>query len=245
MKRSAISSCSRPGQRPRPAAPRLQREHDVLAHREIGDDAVGLAVLRAEAEAGGDRVARRGESDRRCPRSDACRCPARRRRRAPRAVSVRPEPSSPATPTTSPWRNVRSKGCDARPLRPKSLKREQRRCRLRAAGACRWASPRQARGRASCWTSSTRSRARPFGRVADQPAVAQHRDAVGDLEDLVEEMGDEDDAEAAALQLAHHRRTASRTSCASRLAVGSSRISTLPDSSTARAMAMICWMATE
>ena len=38
---------------------RLQRQHDVLAHGQLGDDAVGLAVLRAEAEAVAHAVARR------------------------------------------------------------------------------------------------------------------------------------------------------------------------------------------
>src|SRR5690606_5357136 len=41
-----------------PAAPRLQREDDVFAHGQLGDDAVHLAVLRREAEAGGNRLAR-------------------------------------------------------------------------------------------------------------------------------------------------------------------------------------------
>ena len=40
-------------------------------------------------------------------------------------------------------------------------------------------------------------------RRSDQPAVAQDRDAVGDLVDLIDEMGDEDDGEAAAFQIAH------------------------------------------
>ena len=50
-----------PRQGLRPAAPRLQREDDVLAHRQVVDDAVVLAVLGAEAEAAGDRGARRGD----------------------------------------------------------------------------------------------------------------------------------------------------------------------------------------
>jgi hypothetical protein len=41
--------------------------------------------------------------------------------------------------------------------------------------------------------------------LADQPAVAQHRDAVADLIDLIEKMGDEHDADAAQRELAHHR----------------------------------------
>src|SRR5690606_34543121 len=47
--------------------------------------------------------------------------------------------------------------------------------------------------------------ARQVGRLAraDELAVAQHGDAVADLVDLFEEMGDEDDAEAALLEAAH------------------------------------------
>ena len=47
---------------------------------------------------------------------------------------------------------------------------------------------------------------RQFGSrpLADQPAVAQNRDAVADLIDLIEKMRDEDDADAAQRELAHH-----------------------------------------
>ena len=38
-----------------------------------------------------------------------------------------------------------------------------------------------------------------IGREPDEPAVAQHGDAVADRIDLIEEMRDEDDADAAAL----------------------------------------------
>ena len=43
-----------------------------------------------------------------------------------------------------------------------------------------------------------RSRGRP-----DQPAVAQHRDPISDLIDLVEEVGDEDNRDAMGLEIAH------------------------------------------
>ena len=43
----------------------LEREHDVLAHGELGDDAVGLAFLRAIAKAVAHAVARRLKPDRR------------------------------------------------------------------------------------------------------------------------------------------------------------------------------------
>ena len=51
MKRSAISSCSPRDSGSMQSAPGLQRQHDVLAHGEIGDDALRLALLGAIAEA--------------------------------------------------------------------------------------------------------------------------------------------------------------------------------------------------
>ena len=64
MKRSAISSCLRRGIRPQPAALRLQRQDDVLAHGQFADDAFGLAVLGREAEPQPRGIARRGDAHR-------------------------------------------------------------------------------------------------------------------------------------------------------------------------------------
>ncbi len=46
-----------------PAAPCLKGEHDILAHRQVADDAGGLAVLGAEAELLPDCGTRRGKID--------------------------------------------------------------------------------------------------------------------------------------------------------------------------------------
>ena len=46
------------GDRPRPAAAGLQREDDVLAHRQLVDEALGAAVLGTEGDAAGRRRAR-------------------------------------------------------------------------------------------------------------------------------------------------------------------------------------------
>src|SRR5690606_35563836 len=51
----------RAAERARPAAPGLGRKGDILAHRQVADDAVDLAVLRAETEFLADRRARRGQ----------------------------------------------------------------------------------------------------------------------------------------------------------------------------------------
>jgi hypothetical protein len=80
--------------------------------------------------------------------------------------------------------------------------------------------------------------------LADQPAVAQHGDAVGHRVHLLQEVGDEHDAHALAAQLAHDGEEFLH-SCSSRLEVGSSRMSTFAEMSRARASATICWMAME
>ena len=70
----------------------------------------------------------------------------------------------------------------------------------------------------------------PGGPVgADEVPVAEDRDPVADLVDLVEEVGDEDDRDALVAQLAHDARRAARSRATVRLEVGSSRIRTLAD----------------
>ena len=49
-------------ERLQPAAPGLQRQNDVLTHAEVADDTVGLAILGTEAEAERNRLARRGDT---------------------------------------------------------------------------------------------------------------------------------------------------------------------------------------
>ena len=85
-----------------PAAGRLQGQDDVLADRQLGDQALGAAVLRAERDA--VRCRRRGASvgRRAVRRSGPCRESAWSAPNSRRATSVRPEPSRPARPTTSP-----------------------------------------------------------------------------------------------------------------------------------------------
>ena len=81
--------------------------------------------------------------------------------------------------------------------------------------------------------------------LADQPAVAQNRDAVADLVDLIEKMRDEDDADAAQRELAHDREQDLD------LVAIEARGRLVEDQhprrlrSTARAIAAMCWTATE
>ena len=142
----------------------------------------------------------------------------RRRRRCARAVSVRPEPSSPARPTISPRRTSsdtpRSRGRADEPVGvaaavrdspSPSSRRARRRIRSRR---CRNASRDLPSMR---HTRSSRS-SPASGRVADELAVAQHGHAVADRVQLVEAMADVDDRRALRLQRADQRRSRIATS---------------------------------
>ena len=59
-------------------------------------------------------------------------------------------------------------------------------------------------------SASPRGRVSATGSVVDHAAAAQHGDAVGDLEDLVEAVRDVQHARAARCDLAHHREAAAR-----------------------------------
>ena len=93
------------GDRPRPAAAGLQREDDVLAHGQLVDEALGAPVLGAEGDAA------RSSSSAGCASTPCSPSMSSRPESAwsapkrSRASSVRPEPSRPARPTTSPWRD--------------------------------------------------------------------------------------------------------------------------------------------
>ncbi len=91
------------------AGPRLQREHDILPHRKIRDQAFGLALLGTERETLVDGVRRALQRDALGIHHDVAAVgessPNRRR-----ASSVRPDPSRPAMPTISPALNAMSIG---------------------------------------------------------------------------------------------------------------------------------------
>ncbi len=128
------------------AEARLQRQRDVLAHRQLGDDAVVLRSSGHSARPWRDRVGRRGEAHAARRRRAARRC---RRGPAPnsrRASSVRPEPSRPARPTTSParspgragaagprWPGRAPRAAPARARRPRGAAARRRRSRRQLA----------------------------------------------------------------------------------------------------------------
>ena len=95
--------------RAEPAAVGLQRQRDVVAHGEVADDALVAAVLRGERDAVRD-ACRGVRSSSRSPWIANLPVSARSMPQSSRASSVRPEPSRPARPTTSPASIGRSTG---------------------------------------------------------------------------------------------------------------------------------------
>ena len=95
-KRSASAPARRATGTVRSAHARLQRQRDVLAHRQLGHDAVGLALLGAEPRPWRDRVGGRVEAHRLRRRSRSSPRSRASRPNSSRASSVRPEPSRPA-----------------------------------------------------------------------------------------------------------------------------------------------------
>ncbi len=97
------------------------------------NQSVGLAVLRAERDLVRHRGPRSPQRDRLAVDRDAIRWSAWSAPNSSRATSVRPEPSSPARPTTSPSRMVRLNGAIA--AGPTELVGLQQRCRSSAPAA--------------------------------------------------------------------------------------------------------------
>ena len=122
-----------------------------------------------------------------------------------RAVSVRPEPRRPARPTISPARSENSIPSTP-PRRPRW--RAVRMVSGRGAGAgwsARTSASAAPTGRPSMAATRSRRGSAAVGVGADQAAVAQHRDAVGERVHLVQEMGDKHDPEPLGAQAAQPR----------------------------------------
>ena len=118
-----------------------------------------------------------------------------------RASSVRPEPSSPATPSTSP--SIMSTSASSMPDADGHAASAEVRARCAPSATCS-----RGRARSDCGAAAEHRLdqvdAQQLRRqvLADELAVAQHRDAVADLVDLVEEVRDEQDRHAALLEVA-------------------------------------------
>ena len=181
----------------------LERERDVLLHAELADDALGAPVLGRVDDAQRDRRprGRRGSvampSIRMMPASSLS-MPVRAR-----ASSVRPEPSRPATPSTSP--SIRSTSASAipEPTRDRPGAEEGSGLLVRDVQARRGCGAGSALA-AEHLLDQVDAQQLPGEVLADQLAVAEHGDPVADLVDLVEEVRDEEDRDAALLELADH-----------------------------------------
>ena len=175
------------------AALGLQRQHDIFAHGEIGNDALGLALFGAIAEAMGNRVARRLQLDRLAFDRGAAAVGALGAKHQPRGFGApRPEQARQANHLAAAKREIERRKVTGLAIVFEARADLPHLPHLRR--GARWSSRRV---RAEHHADQFDPRQFGCGPLPDQPAVAQHRDAVADLIDLIEKMRDEDDADAA------------------------------------------------
>ena len=180
----------------------LQGEHDVLAHRQVGHDAVGLAIFGAQPHAEPHRVGRAGH-----------------------ALRLAAHAQLAAIGRHQPEQQLGELGAagSQQPAEPKHLAGTQRQVGGLEQALARHAAQLEQRRRARAHRQG-RGHGAPRGELApdhrgDEPgrrqlarrvlahqlAVAQHRDAVGQRIHLVDEMGHEQDRHALVAQPAQHR----------------------------------------
>ncbi len=156
------------------------------------------------------------------------------------AVSVRPEPSRPARPTISPGRTCRSNGA----MVPFTVAFKRRYRFIAQQGTARPLQGIVVQFATQHHFHQLNLRQLAGLAAADEAAVTQHGDAVADRIDWSRKWVTK--IRLTPLSLSWRIRVNSiSTSWVSRLAVGSSRISTLADRSMARQIATICCIATE
>ena len=230
MKRSTISLLAASSTMPRRDQVRQQRQREVLAHRHVGDDALDLAVLGAEARCRpGWRP--RGEANRACSPSDGGCSPrsgrsapnngARRLRAARAEQPGEPDDLAPAQrrqSTPSSTRVARRRSRASRTVGPDRRPRTVPTCRPRRSDSVELApehgddqlEPGQLGHRRDCHGA----------------AVAHDGDAVADRVELVELVADEDDRDAVALSW-RMTSNSTATSRSSSEEVGSSMMTSL------------------
>ena len=155
-----------------------------------------------------------------------------------RASSVRPDPSRPATPSTSPSTGRRRPPDAARVVMPRAQRYGA------SVGDAHAGAPADRDVVAEHRLHQVDAQQLGGEVLADELAVAQDGDAVADLVDLVEEVRHEEDRHTATLEVADDAEELADSS-ASRLEVGSSRTSTRRSAEMARAIATSCWTASE
>ena len=172
-------------------------QRDVLAHVEEQDEALALAVLGEEGDAVVDGVVRAADADRLAVDADARRRPRDRRRRwRARPPCGRRPPVRPG-PTTSPARAEKLMSSNT-PCRVRPSTR-----RISAPGGTGFLGACSASSRPTMSAMSSVLRDARGGPRGDVLAVAQDRDAVRELEGLVQVVADEDRGDAVRLELAH------------------------------------------
>ena len=186
--------------RPEQAALGLQRQHDVFAHGQIGDDALGLALLGAIAETVPHGLARRLQSHRHALDLGRPGIGAFDAEHQPRRFGA----ARAEQPGEADHFAVAQREIERRDIAGLAVAFEARAdvARLMRPGGGAFAGGLRKLA-AQHHPDQFEARQRRGVTRSDQLAVAQDGDAIGDLVDLVEEMGDEDDADAARGELAH------------------------------------------
>src|SRR5690606_21271077 len=187
--------------RSRPAALGLNGKRDVFGHRKIADDAIGLALFRAEGEALGNRRNRRGQPDFLSVNGKGSAVgliDAEHQERGFRAA--RTEKTRNADGFSGLDREVEGRNA--------ALLAEARKTDRRNRLVADFFSQLAAYGFLQLMAKHHGNQvgSRQLGKVAaaDQPSVAQHGGAISNGIDLIEKMGDDDNAKAVSLQLPQH-----------------------------------------
>ena len=184
--------------RPQPAARGLQREEHVVGHGEVADDALGLAVLAGEGDLAVDRVPRAAQPAPLGADRELAGVGGVGAEEQPGQLGAARSPSRPARPIDLALVELEVGGLQG------ALAAQAERLEHRRPGLVRRRGARP-RGRAGRATSSSRPIISLTSsswvvsatiRSSTRRAVAQDRHPVGDLVDLVEEVGDEHDRDA-------------------------------------------------
>ena len=186
-------SPSRSSMPPREKRVRLARL--MLGRATVAEhERLALALLGAQADAGGDGRRHRPGAQPRARRRSPCRSSPCGAPKTVSTISERPEPTSPASPTTSPGAHVEG---DVRELAragrgPRRAAAARRRRRPRG-----WAGRRTRSSGRSCSRMSSGVGVVLAGEAGGhRAAVLEHGDPVADLADLLEAVRDVDDGDA-------------------------------------------------
>ena len=198
-----------PGNEAQDAAFGLQRQHDVLAHRQLGDDGLGLALFRAIGHVGPHGIAWGCEVQRAALQHEAAGVIAvGAEEQAGGFGAARAQQAGQAQHFPRPHLQADGQHLPT-PRQAFGLEQHRpcgqvwRRCeRIRQVDGAELPPDHQA----------DQAQPRQVGRqvLADELAIAHHRDAVGHRVGLVQKVGDEQNGHAVCLQAAQHREQSRR-----------------------------------